>query len=91
MPRYSYKPCTEPQLGATIYEDAGEGDFPILATAHKPGMSCGAHNDLAEDICSLLTLVCVGEVEEGKRSIAGYARELERMYDQQEVRRVVAA
>lgn len=78
MPTYSYQPCTDIRVGAIIYEKTEDGDVAVLTTAHKDGMENDDHNDMAEDICSMLTLLCVGPEQEGKISIAGYARELER-------------
>ena len=76
MPTYSYKPCTDPRIGCTVYED----DNAILVTAHQEGYENGDHDDLAEYICSMLTLLGVG-VE--SQSITNYIRLLE---DGQEVK-----
>jgi len=78
MPTYSYKPCTDPRVGCTVYED----DIAILVIAHQDEMETGDHDDLAEYICSTLTLLGVGTES---KSINNYIRLLE---DGQEVTRV---
>lgn len=70
MPTYSYQPCTDPRVGATIFED----DKPLMVTAHQEGYECGDHDDLAEYVCSTLTLLGVGSELPG---LSSYAQSLE--------------
>lgn len=70
MPTYSYQPCTDPRVGATVFED----DNPILVTAHQEGWGNGDHDDLAEYICSTMTIMGVGKESP---SITNYIRLLE--------------
>ncbi len=70
MPTYSYKQCADPKMGATVYED----DKAILITAYQKGWENGDHDDLAEYICSMLTLLGVGKESS---CITDYVRKLE--------------
>ena len=70
MTTYSYSKCTDIRLGATVYEN----DVPILVTKYNEGYEVSDHDDLAEHICSTLTLITAG-----KERLSSYDRSLDKV------------